>query len=288
MLISISTAFVFVSLAFNAASTFGAPIPPRILEARRNDLLAARSPQPTPTPSAPQDIHQRGPQRLGRRFPQAFSADDLKARDLIARKSGDLKSRLESRTPDDEIDPRTIIIITTDDGNGMGMPVMPMGPMGDGEVSPKGKGRGRKGKGKGKGGCKCGKKGKKGNKKPCKKRPVDGTPKQGLPEGSPSMVVPMGSLNGTLPAVMPTEVLPTTENVKGSPETPSNSTTAPGPGDGTGDLSTNTTTSTTGKPTPPVDAGEQKRRLFARLQETRSARVRSSRSIRSLRNRSPS
>jgi len=286
MIISTSTAFVFVSLAFNAASTFGAPIPSRLLASRDYDLvarIAGRSPQPTPSA----DIQHREPepQRLGRRFPQPFSADDLKSRDLIARRSRDLKSRLEQpqgRTPDDEVN---IIIVnvfnSTSNGDGEGT--------GNGDSSGKShKGKGRKGKGrKGKGGCRCAK-----NKKSCKgkgrgKRPVNGIPKPPvsteLPEGSLSMLVPMGSPKGPNSTLPEPEILPTTKNVKGSPEPPSNSTTAPETGDsGNG---TTTTTSAVGQPTPPIDAGQQKRQLFARLKEARSA---GARSRRSLRNRTPS
>jgi len=266
MLISTSSTFVFVALAFGVTSTFGAPIPSNLLEAR--EILTgvtARSTQPAARVLSPE------PQTIGRRFPQPFSADDLKSRDLFARRSRDLKSRLErpqSRTPDDEVDPRaTVIVITDDDKGGQGT----------------GKGTQRKGKGKGKG-CKCSKK----KKRPCKGgkggRPGLGSPlspgSTGLPESSPPMPVPDGSPN------MPHSTIPTTEK---QDKSPSDSTT-PGPGinGGEGHSSHNSTTTTTaesGQPTPPVDAGERKRRLFARLKETRST---GARSLRSLHNRSPS
>jgi len=263
MLISTSSTFVFVALAFGVTSTFGAPIPSNLLEAR--EILTgvtARSTQPAARVLSPES------QTVGRRFPQPFSADDLKSRDLFARRSRDLKSRLEkpqSRTPDDEVDPRaTVIVITDDDKGGQGT----------------GKGTQRKGKGKGKG-CKCSKK----KKRPCKgSRPGLGSPlspgSTGLPESSPPMPVPDGSPN------MPHSTIPTTEK---QDKSPSDSTT-PGPGinGGEGHSSHNSTTTTTaesGQPTPPVDAGERKRRLFARLKETRST---GARSLRSLHNRSPS
>jgi len=275
MLISTSSTFVFVALAFGVTSTFGAPIPSSLLEAR--EILTgvtARSTQPAARVLSPQEIQRREsePQTIGRRFPQPFSADDLKSRDLFARRSRGLKSRLEkpqSRTPDDEVDPRaTVIVITDDDKGGQGT----------------GKGTQRKGKGKG---CKCSKK----KKRPCKGgkggRPGLGSPlspgSTGLPESSPPMPVPDGSPN------MPHTTIPTTEK---QDKSPSDSTTAPAPGPGinggeghSSNNSTTTSTAESGQPTPPVDAGERKRRLFARLKETRST---GARSLRSLHNRSPS